>query len=211
MEEVAGRVVRFLYDNLLDEHGERACVLVRFFKTHPYGALDDDLQRIAGDMLGSVLPAPEMKSLVLLGTVGVEPEWNSRMTSKGHQAIPLPSEETINQIPMIGALVKQLGLTASTLVKPDPKLLLDMEQRTFNVFYISDAVDSPYIPAQKEFVAPYRVWSVLGFGGLLPSGEVFAVIMFLRVPVSRQTAELFATLSLNAKIALLPFDRTTFA
>jgi hypothetical protein len=211
MEEVAGRIVRYFFDTLVDGKGGQACSLVRFFKTHPYGELDDELQRFARNLLVCVPALPDMRCLVLLGTAGEEEAWNSRMTSQGHQAIPLPSEEAIQQIPMISILIRELGLQPSALIKPDPKLLPDMEQRNFTVFHISDALDSPHIPAQKEFVIPCGIRSVLGFGGLFPSGDIFAVIMFLKVPVSRELAELFTTLSLNVKIALLPFDRAVFA
>ena len=52
---------------------------------------------------------------------------------------------------------------------------------------------------------PYGVKSALGFGGMLPSGGLFAVILFSRAPISRETAALFQTVALNAKLAVLPF------
>lgn len=211
MEEVAGRIVRYFFDVLVDEHGKRACSLVRFFKTHPYGELDKELQHVTADMLGNEPASAAMRCMVLLGTAGEEEAWNSRKTSRGHQAIPLPNEEAINRIPMFHILIRELGVQPSALVKPDPKLLLDMEQRNFTVFHLADALGSPYIPAQNEFVIPYDIRSALGFGGLFPSGDIFAVIMFLKIPITREAAELFTTLSLNTKIALLPFDRATFA
>lgn len=212
MEEAAGRIVRHLYDNLIDgQTGARACSLVRFYKTHPYRGLDDELQGFAGGILGGAPPSPEMKCLVLLATAGENPAWGSRRTSRGHKAIPLPSEEAVAQAPMVLNLIRQLGLDVSMVVKPDPRLLLDMEQRTFNVFHVPEALGSPYIPAQEEFVVPYGIRSVLGFGGLLPSGEMFAVIMFFKVPVSKEVADLFKALSLNVKMAVLPFERAVFA
>lgn len=211
MEEVAGRIARYFFTILVDEEGERAASLVRFFKTHPYGELDAELQQFARQMLGSEPVSPAMTCLVLLGTAGEKPAWNARRSSQGHQAIPLPSEDSIQQIPMISILIKEMGLEASALIKPDPKLLFDLEQRNFSVFHVADALGNPYIPAQENFVIPCGIRSVLGFGGLLPSGEIFTVLIFLKVPVSRELAELFTTLSLNVKIALLPFDRAVFA
>jgi hypothetical protein len=46
---------------------------------------------------------------------------------------------------------------------------------------------------------------------MLPSGDVFMVIIFLKVPVSRESAELFKNLSLNIKLAVLPFENKVFA
>ncbi|MDP1991739.1 MAG: hypothetical protein Q8K00_12010, partial [Syntrophales bacterium] len=92
MEDVAGRIVRYLHDTLIDgKTGERACQLIRFFKTQTYEGLDDELKDFALKMLGGCVPLPGMKCLTLLGTVGENQEWNLRGTSKGHKAIPLPS------------------------------------------------------------------------------------------------------------------------
>jgi hypothetical protein len=212
MEEVASRIVRYLYDNLTDgtNYGQ-ACSLVRFFKTHPYENLENELGEFAVKMLGGNAPVPETKCFTLLGTVGENPEWNMRGASRGHQAIPLLSDEVVRQIPMMRNVIKQLGLSVSSVVKPDPALLLDMEQKTYSVFLVPEAVGSPYIPAQENFVVPYGIKSVMGFGGILPSGDLFVIIMFLKVPVARETADLFKNLSLNIKLAILPFETRVFA
>ncbi|MCX5828724.1 MAG: hypothetical protein NTV58_12115 [Deltaproteobacteria bacterium] len=212
MEEVAGRIVRYLHDTLIDgQTGARACSLIRFFKTHAYEYLDDELKDFALNMLGGSTPLPEMKCLTLLGTVGENQEWNLRGTSKGHKAIPLPSEEVVHQIPMMRNLIKQLGLSVRSVVKPDPVLMLDMEQKTYNVFVVPEALGSPYIPAQKEFIVPYGIKSVMGFGGMLPSLDIFVIIMFLKASISREAADIFKNLSLNIKLAVLPFENTVFA
>lgn len=210
MEEVAGRTVNYFYDRLVDEDGRRACSLVRFYKTHSYGELDSELQDFAGKMLDGAPALSDMKCLVLLATAGEAPGWNFRRSSRGHQAIPLPSEEAVSHAPMVSNLITQLGLSVPMVVKPEPALILDMEQRTFNVFHVPKAPGSPFIPAQSEFVIPYGIESVLGFGGLLPSGDMFALIMFLKVPVPAEAADLFKTLSLNVKMGILPFERAVF-
>lgn len=212
MEEVAGRIVRYLHDTLIDgQTGARACALIRFFKTQAYEGLDDELKAFALNMLGESTRLPGMKCLTLLGTVGENQEWNSRRTSKGHQAIPLPSEEVVHSIPMLRDLLQQLGLSMRSVVKPDPGLLLDMEQKTYNVFLVPEAPGSPYVPAQKEFVIPYGIKSVMAFGGVLPSLDIFVIIMFLMVSIPREAADLFKNLSLNIKLAVLPFEKTVFA
>jgi len=77
-------------------------------------------------------------------------------------------------------LIEQFGMKVDMLIKPDQKFLLDLEQRAYNVYYVPEALGNPYIPAQKGFIVPYRIRSILGFGGLLPSGDMFAVPMFLQ-------------------------------
>ena len=146
-----------------------------------------------------------MKCLTLLGTAGELPAWNSRATSLGHKALPLASEESVARSPMIAQLITQFGLAIGTLITPAADVILDAEQHTYNVFHVPEAAGSPYIPAQQEFVRPYGVRSVLGFGGLLPSGDLFATILFAKQPIPRATADMFRTLALNVKVAILPF------
>jgi hypothetical protein len=207
MEEVAGRMVRHLYDGLRDRQtGAPACPLVRFFKTHAHDDLDADLRACARRSLGRE-PPPGLKCLVLLATAGDRPEWNSRLTSARHRAIPLAGAEALRGLPMIAHLVGQFGLEAQALLRPDPVLLVDLEQKTYNVFHVPQAAGSDYVPDQDGFVAPYRIQSVLGFGGVLPGRDLFALLLFSRVAIPRETADLFRPLALTAKLALLPFAR----
>jgi len=210
MEEVSDRIVHYFYDHLVDkETGESALALVRLFKTHPYAELDEELQAFARGMLDTPVESPAMKCLTLLGSAGAKPEWHSRKGSTGHKAIPLPSEHFIEQVPMVRQLVQQLGLTVNTVLGPDPAVLVDLAQTTYNVFFVPEAVGSRYVPAQQEFVIPFGVRSALGFGAMLPSGNLFAIIMFVRASLLPETAEMFRTLALSAKIAVLPFDGNT--
>jgi len=48
---------------------------------------------------------------------------------------------------------------------------------------------------------------LLGFGGLLTSAELFALILFSRTDILHETATLFKPYALAVKAALLPFDR----
>jgi hypothetical protein len=106
---------------------------------------------------------------------------------------------------MIAQLIRQFGIDAGAFVSPDPAFMVDAAQHNFNVFHVPDAVGSPSIPAQEEFVLPFGIQSVLGFGGLLPAGELFAIIMFSKRAIPRSTADLFRPLALNTKVAILPF------
>src|SRR5262249_41137651 len=132
--------------------------------------------------------------------------WNDRRGSAGHRAIPLASEAMVRRSPMIAQLVSQLGLEVATLLEPDPQLLVDLEQRSYNVFHVADARGSPYVPAQESFVIPHGIRSVIGFGGLFPSGNLFAVILFTTTPIPRETADLFRPLALSVKLAVMPFE-----
>ncbi|TFH21386.1 MAG: hypothetical protein E4H03_10755 [Myxococcales bacterium] len=206
MEEAADRVVRHLHDNFIaGDTGRRSCVLVRFFKTHRYDSLDPELQAFADRVLDSPPASADMRCLTLLASSGERAEWNGRTHSVGHKVIPLPSPQAVHRIPMIARLIKQLGLEITTLVDPSTSLMVDDEQRSYNVFYVADAAGSPHIPAQKDFVVPLGIRSVLGFGGILPLGDLFTVILFSTVAIPRETLDLFRPLALCTKAAVLPF------
>lgn len=210
MEEVANRIGRYLYEHFVNQQtGEHACALVRLFKTRPYNELDLVLRESIQERLGGSPEDPTMKCLTLLATAGVKPAWNDRRLSRSHKASPLSGVDINVQYPMFSQLIKQFGLELDTVVQPDPALLVDLEHRTFNVFYVADAMGSPYIPAQTDFVIPFGIRSVLGFGGMLPTGNLFIVILFTGVHLPRETAEYFKTLALNVKMALLPFEKLT--
>ncbi|HXG71138.1 MAG TPA: hypothetical protein VNJ04_11095 [Gemmatimonadaceae bacterium] len=205
LEQVADRTVRFLHDSLRVSDGSRACGLVRFFLTMPYSDLEPEQQRFVRGLIGAEVAPPTMKCLTLMATVGEMPAWNSRRTSSGHGALPLASAESVARSPMIAQLISQLGVEVASLITPEKNFLVDAEQHSFNVFHVPEAKGSPYIPAQDEFVTPHGIRSVLGFGGLLPSGELFAAVLFSKCPIGRETADRFKPLALNAKVAILPF------
>ena len=199
MEEAAQRVCRALYDELVTSDGSRACALVRCYKTHLYGKLDPELRAFAKAALQGRTPGPSMRCLTLLGSVGDEPSWNSRRTSVGHQAIPLPSADIVEKAPMIAQLIRQFGLELSDIVQPTIDLVRGLGGKTYGVFHVPEAVGSPYIPSQTDFVLKFGIRSVVGFGGSLPSGDHFAVILFARVPISSETADRFRNLALDVK------------
>jgi hypothetical protein len=213
MEDVANEIVGGLYDGLGGgPDGGKACALVRFYKTHAYDGLDASLRGFADAILGDTEAPANMQCLTLLATVGDDPAWNSRAESNGHKAIPLPSEDFVSRIPMVARLVGQLGLDVSAVLRPDPAIMVDLEGKQYNVFHVPEAVGSPYIPAQDDFVIPHGVRSVLGFGGLLSSGELYVVILFAKVTIPRETAERFEALALNVKSVAERFaDKEVFA
>ena len=108
---------------------------------------------------------------------------------------------------MISQLIKEMGLEISDVLAPDPTFVHKSAGKTYNVFHVPVALGSPYIPAQTEFVEKYGVESVVGFGGLLGDGELFAVIMFSRDPIPADSAGRFRNIALDVKAAIHPFAR----
>jgi hypothetical protein len=207
-ELAAQRVCRFLYDELRDADGERQCALVRCFKTNAFGSLEPDLQDFARTVMGFRQPWPAMKCLTLMATVGQTAAWNSRHQSRGHRAIPLPSPEIIEKAPMISQLIKEFGLELTNVIQPSPEVVRELAGKRHGVFHVEDARGSSYIPAQEEFVVRFGIQSVLGFGGLLVNGDLFAVILFTTVRVSPASADRFRTLALDVKSGFSRYNET---
>jgi hypothetical protein len=208
LETSAHRTCRFLYDSLHAPDVPRACALVRCYKTHSFGALDPELQVFARGLLGEGAPRPDMKCLTLMATIGQSAAWNSRHLSRGHRAIPLPSPEIIEKAPMISQLIKELGVELEAVLKPSPEVVKELAGKRHGVFHVENALGSPYIPAQQDFVVRYGIQSVLGFGGLLFNGDLFAVILFSTVHVPAASADRFRTLALDVKGAFSRFNDT---
>ncbi|MBY0545135.1 MAG: hypothetical protein K2Q14_06260, partial [Gammaproteobacteria bacterium] len=112
-------------------------------------------------------------------------------TSNNHRAIPL-TEHTLNTVPMVSRLFQQLGFKLGEQSENEMgELHMSGVSGISGVFYVENALDSPYIPAQ-DFVKKYGVKSVVGTGVLLPEGEIAAFIGFCRVPLTQIQATALA-------------------
>jgi hypothetical protein len=211
MEDAGQKIVRYMYESFrIEQTDSPECALVRFYVTRPFDTLPSELRAHASASAGAEL-SPTTRCLTLLASAGKEPEWNSRHESENHKAIPLVSEEAMQQIPMVLQLVTQLGVDVTQVVRPDPKVIVDLEKTGYNVFHVENAVGSEHIPAQEDFVIPYAIKSVLGFGGMLPWGDLFAVIAFSRVKIPAGTARMFRALTLSTELSLLSHRDAVFA
>ncbi|HEX5865658.1 MAG TPA: hypothetical protein VF014_15635, partial [Casimicrobiaceae bacterium] len=116
------------------------------------------------------------------------------------------SPEIVEKAPMIAQLIKELGVELEVVLQPSAEVVKELAGKRHGVFHVENALGSPYIPAQQDFVVRYGIQSVLGFGGLLFNGDLFAVILFSTVHVSAASAERFRTLALDVKSAFARFN-----
>ncbi len=219
-EEIADRIVNHLFEGFsLKKNGERAFALARFFISLPYKDLETPLKRfVEGRRAEQSDLRPDTRCLTLLATCGQKPDWCDRTRSHDHRAIPIDSPDLATELPMIALLCKQFGIESHSVADlvlsnpdrlqkavatADSDVVMDQDQATFNVFFVPEALNSPYIYAQEEFVKPYGIKSVLGFGGILSAGQIFAVILFSRASIKREVAQRFKPLALSTKNALL--------
>ena len=95
-----------------------------------------------------------------------------------------------------------------SVLQPSPDVVKELAGKRHGVFHVENALGSPYIPAQQEFVVRFGIRSVLGFGGMLATGDLFAVILFATVHVPSKAANRFKTLALDVKSAFSKFNDT---
>ena len=198
-------VAEHLYRSLVDSAGEPACALVRLYRSERFERLEPDVQEFVRRSLGEE-PAGEVRCLALLGSAGDEPAWNDPALSTGHRAIPLPSEQFVSRLPMVTRLITQLGLDLGVVVSPPTGSdAVALSQRANDVFHVEHAAGSPHLPAQDEFVLPHRIASAVGFGGILLTGDFFAILLFSHVPISDPVARTLKILAQPVRVRFLRF------
>jgi len=207
LEDASGKIVDYLYENFTlepDPETRLASVLARLFVTRLYSELNEAQKTAARTRLNDNLPPEDFNNLTLMASRGEEMHWNSPDESANHQAIPLLNAEEVNKLPMVASLLEQLGLETREVIKTKREIMLDPDRhQSYGVFLVPKALGSPVIPAQEDFVKPYGIRSVVGFGGRLIPGHLFSVILFTRCGISRDRADLFRTLALNTRVSLL--------
>lgn len=207
LEEVSRSITALLHRSLRDERGAPACALVRVYKTHRFARLPAELRGFVRQRYETE-PAGDVPCLTLMATDGDEPDWCDRRKSRSHQAIPIPGSDALRASPMVNALFSQLGLDAEAVLSSEA-ILVDPGQQRFNVFHVKDAAGSPYVPDQ-DFVENHGIRSVLGFGGLLPDGEMWAAILFSKVRIGAEVADLFRSVALSGEVAMVAGAARTF-
>lgn len=192
IEEAYQTLAKTMFNECMTNEKEPALVLSRIFHSFNYQSLPPKLQMTAKNSWPNHCQR-DSKLLVLMGTYGMEAQWCNRAQSEGHKTILL-SHDTIDNIPMVARLIQQLGFDIGLIVgRNNEDINFDVLSNTFGVFYVPDAKDSPYIPAQS-FVSTYGIKSVIGTGVMLPQGEICVYIGFSRVFIDQKVAANIAPL-----------------
>jgi hypothetical protein len=174
----------------------QALVLARVFAILPRSALPPPEAEHADRVAGAAGHALDGRSpvMTLLATRGTRPEWNERLLSQLHLALPLTSSAVVEASPMVASLLDDMGVRL-TSVSWGPRLVSSArEVPEHPTFYVPDAVTSTdtrgrlKIPA-RAFVVAHDVKTVFGVAGSLGGGTMFAMVLFARQHVTRAVAE----------------------
>ncbi|MBC8100734.1 MAG: hypothetical protein H7Y11_14935 [Armatimonadetes bacterium] len=195
-ESAAQTIVRELYEAFSTPQGDPLFSLVRIFRFSHWDDLSPALQQQA--------LATSQYWLALMGTHGQEAAWGSRHSSMEHQIIPADSAAT----PMLQAAFQQIGLRFGAEAQTASTLLLH-EQNDFSSlqhFYVPQALGSPHIPAQEDFVIPYGIQSVVGFGSPMLRMSAYLCLCFTRSMLTAADVDKFVTLNLFISALLSRFN-----
>ena len=144
--------------------------------------------------------------LTLLGYWGDLEEWKNRIHSKNYKAFPLNDPHVLDKFPMLSAVFSQIGFELPENVVPDNSILIKERHKKLKLFCVEEAKGSKFIPKQAEFVEPFSVESVFGFGGVYPTGNIYAIIVFSREKILKQDASVYLSLNPAIKWATLGYD-----
>lgn len=198
MEQVAGRAIAVLRNAFTGDDGRSDIVLARLFVTSSTTALPAELRdRARAQCLQDGTGTGTGRNLLLLATEGDLPAWCDRRRSRAHEVLTLGDPAHLGSMPMVAALVSHLGLDVDGFLRGNHST-----ENELGVFFVREALGDPAIPDQ-HFVREHGVRAVLGFGDVLPGGEVFTVVVFTRSPVADEVAAMFRTLAVAAKLAML--------
>ncbi len=198
LEEVAQKLMKVLHSSFVAEDGKSPFVLVRFFKSCSYGGLPDDIKNYIHNKEQKEKLPVDKKYLTLLGSYGEPDNWRGRGYSENYKAFPIHDEHMLEKFPMLSAVFDQIGLKRTFLKQIDKSILIKNYHRQYGLFCVENAEGSKLIPKQTEFVTPYSVKSVFGFGGSYSTSNVYAILVFSRERLHKKDARIF--LSLNPAI-----------
>lgn len=190
MEEAAQAVCQEIFESFRDRADNPAFVLFRIFRL---GTLDDLPPSLQDE------PYPDVdNALVLMGSAGLEEAWNNRHTSQAHQVLPI--DDSLS--PMFKAAFDQTRLS--------PRLATELEELavdTFtNYFHVEHVPSSAAVPDQAQFVEPYGVQSMVGFGSRFLSGAAYLAVGFSTQTLKSEDVRRFSEMSIFMSTLLSAYD-----
>ncbi len=193
LEEASQQFVETIYHEFSE-----SIILLRLFVTLPAGELPQEIYSFAENLAkGAKVPINQNSYiLTLMGTVGIETTWNNYTSSIGHKGIPLATEDFVSSIPMMSALLEELGFDLGW-IRGEPEIVAKKMGKIAGTFYVRDAKTAKdskdrFIITARDFVEKYDVSTVFGLGGgYIVTDKFLTTICFLRETIDKETAILF--------------------
>ncbi|MBN2383407.1 hypothetical protein JXQ70_11040 [bacterium] len=197
LESAAQNLVEAIYNELSD-----SIILLRLFVTIKQKELPDAIQTFTRNLARSanIKMTEDAYVLTLFGTAGKKAEWQTRSRSKGHLGIPLATEDFVSAIPMMSALLEQLGFNLGW-IRGEPEIVAQKMGQMAGTFYVKDADTSKDSKGRKiisafDFVKEFNVKTVFGIGGgYTLTDKFFTMICFLNEFIDRDKAIWFQSFS----------------
>src|SRR5438105_8137317 len=141
LQEDAQECVSFIYEEVKD-----SLALIRFYATVPFKQLPSPdksfvLNLALANRVADLLQEDTLV-LSLLGTRGDTADWNDRYKSKNHLGIPLIASSSVEAIPMVSQLMKDMGIGLSWLDNKDTGIVVKTLGKIAGVFYVREAATS---------------------------------------------------------------------
>lgn len=208
MEVVAQRLCDYLYGNLVAEDGGPGTAVVRLYKTHGHHRLRGDLAVIARRVDDTI--EERTPCLVLLASA---PGGREATVRDDTELVRPLTPRAIAETPLMVRMMEALGVDIETVLDPSKVLAMRLQSKNLSVYVESGLGDSEWIPdlAARERVRELGIKDMIGLGGLLPSGDLFLLCLFTREPVDERVADLFSSLVIAVKAALIPHTFRPFA
>lgn len=179
--------------------GDPEIVLSRCFVAQPFSEVTAEVKTWLQHDLGRPTEPSSGLCFSLMGSAGIVDEWNDPSRSSRYRAIPIDADGFASRFPMFAEIFRQIGISIDK-----PRLGEGMSIASVgkgcNVFCVPVALGSPYVPAQNDFVRPFGVRSVVGFGGWYGRGRYFVVVLFSRVSIPPRSVDLLRLLALAVRV-----------
>ena len=204
MQESAQRVTEHLFDRLRGRASRSECALVSLHKTHQHRALPLDLHAVVRD----VDPTVEDEDLCL---VRMSMASDERVSGTLGSTTPLTATTSHAQ-PVVAAMLSAMGVQLGSLPDPISVIKSGIHRRSIDAFVVPAFRESELLTgAVRAELDSIGVQSAVGFGGWLPSGNLFMIFALGRVAIAERSARLLGSLAPSIRASLAPFTHRPFA
>ena len=201
MENVSQQIVNYMQSALIDaETKEPACMMSNLYMSCP-----NEIEPFHPTPHQNGQALEESWQLMLMATAGLPANDQTNKASLVPPILPMLSAQSVAQYPIWETILTQMGMPVDYLVQKDRRFALELATTSFNLILIPNFKDKPELFQSEARYIFQQVETLFGLGGMLPSGQLFVLLMFSKIAVHDEMIELFQPLALSLKLAFLPY------